>query len=90
MDAETIRTLQSYINSLALALTRTRLRTIVMRTRTYVHDPRPTYPFRVTAVRYIPQHSVEDGLTLILAHANGLHKVRQVVPLSFGSSAHLT
>ncbi|KAH8074800.1 hypothetical protein BXZ70DRAFT_1056416 [Cristinia sonorae] len=41
-------------------------------TLNYIHDA--GYPFQVAATRYIPKDAAEDGLTLILAHANRLHK----------------
>ena len=58
-----------------------------MKTYTYVHDARPSYPFRVTAVRWTPDDIIVDGLTLVLAHANGLHKVRVEVWFSLSASS---
>lgn len=44
--------------------------------KSYVYDPRPNYPFLITAKRYwIPDVSYDDdALTLIFAHGTGFHK----------------
>ncbi|KAI0089547.1 Alpha/beta hydrolase fold-1 [Irpex rosettiformis] len=44
---------------------------------TYTLDPRPHYPFLITAKRYwnpSHYHDDDDALTVILAHATGYHK----------------
>ena len=42
----------------------------------FVFDPRPEYPFLVSAKRYQPKQrsNSRDGLTFILAHGTGFHK----------------
>lgn len=44
---------------------------------TYVCDPRPDYPFRITGKRYTAPGCVSedpDALTLVFAHGTGYHK----------------
>jgi len=48
---------------------------------TYTLDPRPNYPFLITANRYVPPTASEDGLTLIFAHGTGFHKEQWEVVL---------
>ncbi|KAH7912511.1 Alpha/beta hydrolase fold-1 [Hygrophoropsis aurantiaca] len=49
---------------------------VPLHSRAYVFDPRPNFPFFLTANRYcidIAEHD-EDALTLVFAHATGFHK----------------
>ena len=46
-----------------------------MKVSTYLFDPRPAEPLQVTAVCYRPENPPTSGITLILAHATGSHKV---------------
>src|SRR5215510_889597 len=43
-------------------------------TQSYVFDPRPDYPFLITAKRYFTSNTPQDGLTLVFAHGTGFHK----------------
>ncbi|KAF8191781.1 Alpha/beta hydrolase fold-1 [Pholiota molesta] len=54
-----------------------------MKATTYICDPRPTYKFQVTAVRYTPEQPAPDGVTLIFAHGNATHKETWSTMLSF-------
>ncbi|KZS96791.1 hypothetical protein SISNIDRAFT_450527 [Sistotremastrum niveocremeum HHB9708] len=40
----------------------------------HVFDPRPEFPFLVTARRYIPPRPSATGCTLVFAHGTGYHK----------------
>lgn len=40
----------------------------------YIFDPRPRLPFHLSAKRYQPSSSSEDGLTLVFTHGTGFHK----------------
>ncbi|KAF8966659.1 hypothetical protein BDZ97DRAFT_1807363, partial [Flammula alnicola] len=45
-----------------------------MKIFTYAYDARSTYKFQVTAVKYTPERPAADGVTLILAHGNAMHR----------------
>lgn len=51
---------------------------MAIESRSYVFDPRPNYPFLITAKRYwrpeSPFTNSSDALTLIFAHGTGFHK----------------
>ena len=45
----------------------------------YQADCRPLEQLHVTAVRYRPDKEPIDGVTLVLAHGGGMHKVRNIM-----------
>jgi hypothetical protein len=51
------------------------LRQDPFRKETLSFDLSPSYPLRIFANRYTPHEPCEDGSTLVLIHAVGMHKV---------------
>ncbi|KAJ6590071.1 hypothetical protein DFH09DRAFT_1140820 [Mycena vulgaris] len=45
-----------------------------MKRSVFTLEPSGTYPFHVEAVQYIPEHSFDNGFTLVFLHAMNLHK----------------
>lgn len=45
-----------------------------MKQHTFIVPPSSITPFRVEVLRYIPERSYSDGLTLLFTHAMNLHK----------------